>query len=54
MPIPTHHRMWGGSEEKIMFNTSTIFHVIISITWIVTIRSKNVQKKRKVGWKIRT
>ena len=47
--------MLGGSEEKIMCHTSARFHVIILITWILTDtrRSKNIQKKRKFGWKIR-
>ena len=46
--------MLGGSEEK-MCHTSARSHVIILITWILTDtrRSKNIQKKRKFGWKIR-
>ena len=41
--------MLGGSEEKLMFHTSAIFHVIILITWILTDtrRSNNIQKKIK-------
>ena len=47
--------MLGGSEEKIMCHTSARFHVIILITWLLTVtrRSKNIQKKIKFGWKIR-
>ena len=47
--------MLGRSEEKIMCHTSARFHVIILITWILTDTkgSKNIQKKRKFGWKIR-
>ena len=46
--------MLGGSEEKLMCHTSTTFHVIILITWILTDtrRSNNIQKKIKFGWKI--
>ena len=44
--------MLGGSEKKIMCHSSARF---ILITWILTDtrRSKNIQKKRKFGWKIR-
>ena len=47
--------MLGGSEEKKMCHTSARFQVIILITWILTDtkRSKNIQKRRKFGWKIR-
>ena len=44
-----------GSVEKIMYQTSARFHVIILITWILidTRRSKNIQKNVKFVWKIR-
>ena len=47
--------MSRGSEENIMCHIPARFHVIILITWILTDtrRSKNIQKKRKFGWKIR-
>ena len=47
--------MSRGSEENVMCHTPARFHVIILITWILTDtrRSKNIQKGRKVGWKIR-
>ena len=46
VPIPTHNKMLGGSEEKIMCHTSARFHVIILIRWILTDtkRSKKIQK----------
>ena len=47
VPLPTHNKMLGGSEEKIIYHTSARVHVIILITWILTDirRSKNIQKK---------
>ena len=44
-----------GSVEKIKYQTSARFHVIILITWILidTRRSKNIQKNVKFVWKIR-
>ena len=47
--------MLGGSEEKIIYQTSARFHVTILITWILTDarRSKKIQKKIKFDWKIR-
>ena len=44
-----------GSEEKIMCHTSVRVHVIILITWLLTNtrKSKNIQNKKKFGWKIR-
>ena len=37
-----------------MCHTSTTFHVIILITWILTDtrRSNNIQKRIKFGWKV--
>ena len=32
IPIPTHYKMLGGTEEKIMGHTSARFHVIILVT----------------------
>ena len=47
--------MLVGSEEKIMYQTSVRFHVIILVTWISTdTRSKSIQKNVKFVWKIRT
>ena len=48
--IPTHKKMSGGSEEKIMCHTSGRFYAIILINWNLTDtrRSKNIQKKRKI------
>ena len=44
-----------GSQEKIVCHTSVRVHLIISVTWILTDakESKNIQKKRKFGWKLR-
>ena len=47
--------MLVGSEEKIMYQTSVRFQVIILVTWILTdTRSKSIQKNVKFVWKIRT
>ena len=43
------------SEEKVIRLKSVRVYVIILIPWILTDtrKSKNIQKKRKFGWKIR-
>ena len=48
MPVPTYHKMLGGSEEKLMCHTSARFHVIMLITRILTNtrRSKNIKKNK--------
>ena len=55
IPIPIQNKMSVRSEEKIMCHTSVRVHFIILITWILTDakKSRNIQNKRKFGWKIR-
>ena len=51
MPVPSHGKMLGGLEKKIMCHTSAGFDVIILITRIFTDtrRSNTIKKIIKFG-----
>ena len=53
IPVPSHGKMLGGSEKKIMCHTSARFDVIILITRILTDtrRSNNILKNNKIWLK---